>query len=369
MAVNRIGFYVLCVLFLLAEPAQSESLPRRGLFVSMIQEPSVLARRADIDKLLDFAKKGRVNILFVQTYRANQAYFPSRIADPSPYRVSMKNISQDPLRLLIKEAHRAGIEVHAWLNMLSLGENKDAPLLKKYGTGILTRNAKRKKRLEDYEIDEQYFLEPGDMRVRKDLCDMVGEILVAYPELDGIEFDYVRYPDEKPFYGYTKTNITRFKGATGIKKIEEGDRAWKDWKRAQVTECMELFALKARGIRPRIQISATGCMPYSRAYHEAFQDWPSWLDRGLLDFVTVMDYSPDPSEFNDWIAAARTKTKNFNKVNIGVGAYKLAGSPKILEEEFRLAESSGGFACTIFHYGSLVKNPDLANLFLRRQRS
>ena len=363
----RVAFCTMCIILFLAGPAQSEENPSRGLFVSMVQEPSVLASRSDIDKLVDFAKKSRVKILFVQTYRANQAYFPSKIADSRPYQASLESLSQDPLRLLIKEAHRARIEVHAWLNMLSLGENKDAPLLKKYGTGILTRNPKMKKKVEDYKIDKQYFLEPGDPRVRNDLCEMVGEMLRAYPELDGIEFDYVRYPDEKPFYGHTKTNIARFKEATGIEKVDEGDRAWKDWKRKQVTECLELLARKAREVRPRIKVSATGCMPYSRAYHEAFQDWPLWLDHGTLNFVTIMDYSPNPSEFRDWILDAKAKTKNFKKVNIGVGAYKLAGLPKTLEEEFHLAESSGGFACTIFHYGSLVKSPELASLFLRRR--
>ena len=366
---RQVSLYIFCLLFLFPRPAECGEAMRRGLFVTVVQEPTVLSSRKDISRLIDFAKKAHIGMLFVQIYRANQAWFPSKIADSSPYEICLKKVSEDPFRLLIKEAHAKGIQVHAWLNILSLGENKNAPFLKKYGTSILTRNTRKKKRLEDYKIDDQYFLEPGDPRIRQDLADMVGEILRAYPELDGIQFDYIRYPDMRPAYGYTKINAERFKETTGIKTINESSRAWKNWKRAQVTECLGELVKKARSICPKIQVSATGCMPYSRAYHEAFQDWPSWIESGLVDFVTVMSYSPDAAEFENWIMEAKVRTKKIKRVNIGLGAYKLINSPEIFNKEFRLAQESGGFACTIFHYGSLVQNPVLGNILFSGEHS
>ena len=359
---KQVLIYLCCLLFLFPRSDECEAAVRRGLFVTVVQEPTVLSSRKDIGRLVDFAKSAHIGMLFVQIYRANQAWFPSKIADSSPYEACLKKVSEDPIRLLTKEAHAKGIQVHAWLNMLSLGENKNAPILKKYGTGILTRNTRMKKRLEDYKIDDQYFLEPGDPRIRQDLVEIVGEALSAYPELDGIQFDYIRYPDMKPAYGYTKINRERFKEATGIKTIDESSRAWKDWKRAQVTELLRQLVKKARSIRPKIQVSATGCMPYSRAYHEAFQDWPSWIESGLVDFVTVMNYSASTAEFENWIAEAKKITKKFNRVNIAVGAYKLTDYPGVFNKEFGIAQESGGFACTVFHYGSLVQNPVLGNI-------
>ena len=153
---KHILFCLLCLLFVFSLPAECQEPLRRGLFVSVIQDPPVLSSRQEISKLIDFAKKARINVLFVQIYRANEAWFPSKIADSKPYEACFKNLSEDPFRLLIKEAHAAGIEVHAWLNVLSLSANEDAPLLKKYGTQILTRNPKKKKTLKDYKIDDQY---------------------------------------------------------------------------------------------------------------------------------------------------------------------------------------------------------------------
>lgn len=356
------------MLFAFNANAKCEESFRRGLFVSVIQEPPVLSNRNDIIKLVEFAKKTRTKILFVQIYYANKAWFPSKIADQSAYNECAKNLSEDPLELLINEAHAAGIEVHAWLNMLSLGANKDAAFLKKYGADILTRNLKVKRTLVDYKIDGQFFLEPGDPRVREDLSGIVEEALSAYPGLDGIQFDYIRYPDKNPEYGYTKINMDRFKKATGITVIDECSQAWKDWKRAQVTELLDMLVKKARALCKNIRVSATGCMPYSRAFFEAYQDWPSWIDRGLVDFVTVMSYSPYPDEFERSISKAKGKTADFKKVNIGLGAYKLVRLPGIFKQEYKICNNAGAGGYVIFHYGSLLENPALSEFLINKRK-
>lgn len=364
---KNILLLTLCFLMGFPVPAKCEpmTLPAarngRGLFVSMIQNPPTLSSREAMIKLIDFAKKARIKILFVQIYRANQAWFPSKIGDPALYEAAATTLGEDPFAFLIQSAHGAGIKVHAWLNMLSLSTNEDAPLLKKYGPDILTRNLEEKKTLVDYKIDNQYFLEPGDLRVRKELVAMVEEVVRAYPQLDGVQFDYIRYPDSHPHYGYTPINIERFKKSTGLKKIREGSRAWNDWKRAQVTELLKLLIQKARTFHPGIQVSTTGCMSYTRALYEAFQDWPSWVNGGLVDFVTVMNYSTDLTEYEQWNGVARAKVTDPKKLYFGVGAYKLVHSPEVFEKEFRSCEKSNAALCAVFHYGSLLENSALEN--------
>ncbi|MDD5438985.1 MAG: family 10 glycosylhydrolase [Candidatus Omnitrophica bacterium] len=363
---TRIFWYGVCLLFLAVHyPAVCEDTSSRGLFVTVIQDPPVLSSRTAIESLVTYARSARIDTLFVQIYRANRAYFPSRIADPGPYEQCRVAVGEDPFRLLIDEAHKNGIRVHAWLNMLSLSENKDARILKKYGTGILTRNLKTKRTIEDYKIDNQYFLEPGDPRVRRELAIVVGEVLRAYPALDGIQFDYIRYPDKAPHYGYTGRNIERFKKATGRQVVKEKSRGWKDWKRAQVTEFLEQLVMTARSIRPDIQVSTTGCAPYIRAYQEAFQDWPSWLNRRLIDFVTLMSYAKDPSTFGEYIEEARKRALDFKRVNVAVGAYVLVNAPEAFKKEVELCEKAHPGTCVIFHYGSLLQNPLLGDFLVK----
>ena len=336
-----------------------------ALFVSLVQDPPIFTSKKEIDALIDFACRSGINTLFVQVYRENKAWFPSQAADSSPYEKSRNDLSEDPLALIIRQAHRQGIQVHAWLNMLSLSKNQNSSFLKKYGSAVLTRNLKDKKTLSDYLIDSQYFLEPGDQRVREGLSKIVGELLAAYPELDGIQFDYIRYPDREPHYGYTQGNIERFKKATGLQAIDEESLVWKEWKRDQVTELLVLLVKTARTLRPGIQVSATGCMPYSRALYEAYQDWPSWVNHGLVDFVTIMDYSPDPREFKRWLSVVKDKVPDLSRVKIGVGAYKLVRAPETFEREVRCVEELG-MSGAVFHYGSLLENPELKSVVIRK---
>jgi uncharacterized lipoprotein YddW (UPF0748 family) len=315
---KNIALCIVVILLVSSGHAKCEEIHRRCLFVSVIQDPPVLSSRKDISALIDFAKRSGMNTLFVQVYFANRAWFPSKIADAGPYKKCLTDIGGDPLAILIKKAHASGIEVHAWMNMLSLGANKDAVFIKKYGTEILTRNVKEKNILDDYKIDDQFFLEPGDPRVKEDLSGIVEEVVRAYPDLDGIQFDYIRYPDKNPAYGFTSRNVERFKKATGSAIIDESSGIWKDWKREQVTELLKALSGRAHQARSNIKVSATGCMPYSRALYEAFQDWPLWIDRGIVDYVTIMSYSPDPDEFKDTIVKAKGKVVDFNKINIAI---------------------------------------------------
>ena len=354
--------FFFCLLFVSPVAVSAEEFLRRALFVTVIQEPAVLSSRDEIIKLVDYSKKARIEILYVQVYRANKAWFPSQFADPSPYEACVKNVGEDPLVLLIKLAHAQGIKVHAWLNLLSLSANKDAVMLKKYGYGILTRNLKEKKRLEDYKIDNQYFLEPGDSRVAAELVNIVDEVLIGYPGLDGILFDYIRYPDKNPAYGYTPMNVERFKKTTGAKKVIEESVAWKAWKRQQVTGLLIRLANESRRRMPGIRVEATGCAPYSRAYLEAFQDWPSWLESNLVDSVTVMTYSRTAPEFEKVVLDAEKRVKNFKKTNIAIGAYELGASPDIFAQQLRICKEANPYACAILHYGSLQENPALGGL-------
>jgi uncharacterized lipoprotein YddW (UPF0748 family) len=351
---------ILCV-DVLAAPSPSP----RGLFVTVIQEPPVLASRQAIIDLVDYAHRAGVVTLFVQVYRANQAWFPSLVADASPYTECLKSTGEDPLALLIKTAHARGIQVHAWVNLLSLSRNTKAPLLKKFGPEILTRTRQKKKVLDDYMIDNQFFLEPGDPRVVAELSRVLVELLTRYKDVDGIQFDYIRYPDQNPHYGYNRMNMDRYKAWARTSVIEEGSRSWQDWKRSQVTGLLRRLVTLARTIHPGIQVSTTGCSPGIRALDEAFQDWPRWVNSGLTDFVTVMTYAADPSEFSGLMDDARARVNDPDRIHFAIGAYMNAGSPLKFADQVRRCEAAGRGMCVVFHYGSLLGASSLGDVLLK----
>lgn len=345
--------------------ARAENLPERQLFVSVIQSPQTLSSREAIQALVAYAVKARARVLFVQVYRGDQSWFPSALADDRPYRAALETAGEDPLAFLIREAHAAGLEVHAWLNLLSLSTNQTAPILKKFGPGILTRKPGPKLKIEDYLIDNQYFLEPSDVRVRDYLSGLIEEVLKTYPDLDGLQADYIRYPDSQPFYGYNEDNLARFKAFSGQGQVDETTAGWKDWRRGQVTELVEALSKKARELRPGIVFSTTGCAPYSRAYHEAFQDWATWIEKGLVDYVTMMSYPLDPLDLEENLMGAGARAGDLSKVNVGIGAYKMLEKPELFDQQWKICESSNARGCAVFHYGSLLESPELGRRLIQ----
>jgi uncharacterized lipoprotein YddW (UPF0748 family) len=346
-------------LFLLITPAVFASdsrIPDRAVFVSMIQEPQILSSKEGMDTLVTNCKKIGAKTLFIQIYRENKSWFSSRIGDSSFYDSAIQKIGEDPLAYLIKKAHSSNIQVHAWVNLMSLGTNENAPILKKYGPEILTRNLENKKSLNDYKVDNQFFLEPGDPRIRRDLTYLVEEITAHYRQLDGIQFDYIRYPDWQPNYGYTNRNVARFKRAYGAYFPSEESHEWRQWKRDQVTTLLKQLTKKAKSIHPGILVSTTGLVPYSRASQEAFQDWLLWVRSGDIDFLTLMAYSQSNTEFDKYLKDAKKQFGVLDKVSIAVGAYMFRSSPKDFEKQWKACEESGSRACVVFHYESILEN-------------
>jgi uncharacterized lipoprotein YddW (UPF0748 family) len=351
---------LLAFTLLVAWPAQASV--ERALFVSMLQDPSPLSSVEEVERLVEFSAGAGVRTLFVQVYRANRSFFPSTVSDDSPFREARRNAGQDTLELLIRRAHEEGIEVHAWLNLLSLSANTEAPILRRYGPGILAKKPGVKRSLEDYRVDRQFFLEPSDPRVRRTLSSAMGELLRAYPGLDGVQFDYIRYPDWQPFYGYSPLNIRRFGRAHPGKQAVEEEGAWKDWRRSQVSTLVSLLRKKALAMRPGIAVSTTGLMAYSRATHESFQDWKHWLASGLADFVTLMSYAPDMPAFERYIKDAQTHAAPWDRVYLAIGAYRLTSQKATYAQQIERCESAAPRGCAVLAYGDLLAAPELMEI-------
>lgn len=349
--------------------AQEASAPVRALFVSVLGPTTVFDSREAMDELVRFSSKSGVTLLYVQVYRSGRSWVPTTSGDTTPYEQRRAALGEDPLAYLIRAAHAEGIEVHAWLNLLSLGANGQAPILRRYGAGVLTRNTSVKWGLESYKVDKQYFLEPGDPRVREWLGQLVEDVARHYPQLDGIQYDYIRYPDTRPSYGHTAENLARYRAYSGKSPRGESDPEWREWKRQQVTSLVRDLTKRAQAVRPGLKVSTTGLMPYSRALLESYQDWKDWIESGLVDHVTLMCYGSEPGQFEYYLEDAKRRLGSLDKAHIAVGAYSALERPEIFARQWAQAESSGAGASAVLHYANLLEKPELAAPLLRSERA
>lgn len=179
----------------------------RGIWVSVFSAKKVLYSKEGVDQLIAQCKKAKINEIYLQVYQSGNAYYDSKICDRTKYDAMVKAAGIDTLDLLLREAQENKINVFAWVNVLSLGNNDKADILNKYGNSILTRDQYQRpsKTVSSIELDKYYlrenmiFLEPGDPRVEEYVLTIINEIINRYPLISGIHLDYLRYPSPVPF--------------------------------------------------------------------------------------------------------------------------------------------------------------------------
>ena len=368
----------------ITEAAENVS-PRLGVWITVFSPEKVLYSRANVDRLISTCKKTGIDDIYLQVYRADKAYYDSSITDRTPFDKMKAEAGEDTIPYLLKKATDAGIKVHAWLNIMSLAQNKDANILKKFGNDVLTfdQHGRPSMALDGakdpltkyYILENQLFLEPGDWRVRDYVGSIAEEVIKKYPGFSGMHLDYIRYPSVVPYipgarftshgisYGYNKMNLLNFTKATGLdaskmNMTRENAGEWDKWRRGQVTRLVSYISERVRKLAPKTEISATVVPSLDKTYLVTFQDWTEWLDSGLVNSVMIMNYTDDTPLFklNSVSNIAAGKKGN---VQIGVGSYLLKDDPETLKDQLKAARSLSPSGVVLFSYDEVAKNQEL----------
>ena len=299
----------------------------------------------EVDRLIADAKSMRLNALFVQVSRradcyCNKAAMP-RTADPAV------PTGFDPLEDVIAKAHAAGIQVHAWIITTGIwnasqpfGAPEHPYLL--HGLSAKGRDFWLNARQDgETKVGADSFFDPGHPDASEFIAQMYSSVVANYA-VDGVQFDRVRYPDSgdpnfNPVWGYNPTSLERFlKEAKRTSLPAPTDAAWVQWRRDQVTNLVRRVYLEVKAIRPEIWVSAATItykeapstleqFENTRTYREVLQDWPAWMQEGIVDLNIPMNYKRDrePDQlkwFDGWNKFA-VQTKASGLVAVGGAMY------------------------------------------------
>jgi uncharacterized lipoprotein YddW (UPF0748 family) len=376
-----------------ADPSRGSDRARpRALWVLAEGHQRVLEHPERVPHLLEDARLLAASDLFVQVYRGGRAWFDSRHADATPFREARAAAGYDPLAELVRRAHAAGLRVHAWVNVLSLARNRDAPLLRELGreSVLVDRHGRSLLDYPDLEIPAPHglyyrmgtpglYLDPAASGLAALLAETFEELLVRYPELDGLHLDYIRYPDVLPFvpgsrfgvgldFGYGEQTRARFRRETGAEAptgnaTRNADR-WDEWRREKLTELVAAIAARARGARADLALSAAVWTYADRSYLVLGQDWRRWLEEGLLNFAVPMAYTRDDRLFR-YQAEAFANVPRGERVWIGMGTWLFAAQPERAIAQIRLARAAGVAGEALFSYDSIAAAPALREALIR----
>ncbi|MGH8823596.1 MAG: glycoside hydrolase family 10 protein [Jiangellaceae bacterium] len=306
-------FGLLATALTVSTPAGADEPPEqwRSFWVDAFNEG--IYTPAQVTQLVADAQAVNANALVVQTVRrydcfCNDAQYPRTDAfvAPEPY---------DPLAAIIEEAHAAGIEVHAWVNVGTMW-NSATPhsspdhVFNAHGQSAVGADRWLNKRYDGAElIGANAFIDPANPAAVDYIVSGIQSIVSNY-DVDGINLDYIRYPDYNSAigqndWGYSETSLARFRQTTGRTDVPEPtDEQFSDWRRDQVTKLVRKIFLGIFEVDPQVRLSndaitysygpqTFGGWEQTRPYAEVMQDWKGWLEEGILDTAIGMNYKRD----------------------------------------------------------------------------
>jgi uncharacterized lipoprotein YddW (UPF0748 family) len=211
-----------------------------------------------------------------------------------------------------------------------------------------------------------------------DYTDSVVRDLVRRYAVDGVHFDYARYPNDR--FDYSRGAIREFRSAVRSTlpdatrrrlDAEEPDdlfaypdglpEQWRIFRLARMTALMNRLHATVKRERPAATISLAVAPDLHDARQLKLQDWAAWLDAGLADAVCPMAYTTEPTRFAELIAAVR-QAAGSHAVWAGIGAYRL--SPKETVDNIQTARRLGAAGVVLFSYDSLTNSAQAAQDYL-----
>ena len=314
--------------------------------------------------ILDTLKMYNMNALIYHVRTHNDALYQSKLNPISPYFKKVDYNKFDPLKWMIDETHRRGIDFHAWMNPYRIkSENKTDinTLLENYKN--YQKNPASKKNCILYG-DNTIVMDPGLEEVRTFIVDTIIEFLEKY-DVEAIHFDDYFYcnmgargrtsgnnsiliePDQKTYIDYIDNHPD-----CPYKKDNATDKA--DWRRLQVDLLIKLIKEKISefniknnkhiqfGISPTgIYKNGDGVVTYDEKgnaittgsdtigqEHYAdylFCDSLNWCNNGWIDYLLPQSYwaRTHPTAAYEKVMDWWDKVLKYKNVNLysGIGLY------------------------------------------------
>jgi uncharacterized lipoprotein YddW (UPF0748 family) len=251
-------------------------------------------QKSELLALLDRAAALRLNAVLLQVRPACDALYPSKLEPWSEYLSGQQgqapNPAWDPLAFATTEAHRRGLELHAWLN----------PYRARHSSGKSPAAPSHVSRLKPELVrtyGKQLWLDPGDPRTAAHTLAVIKDLLRRY-DLDGIHFDDYFYPyQEKTANG---SDLDFPDDATWKKYGQRTGLSRADWRRRNVDTFIQSVQTLLRAEKPWVKF---GLSPFGiwrpgypaqvrgyDAYEKLYADARKWLVNGWCDYFTPQLY-------------------------------------------------------------------------------
>lgn len=275
--------------------------------------------------LLDGLKEIGINIVIFQIRSECDAMYPSDIEPWSYWLTGQQgkapNPFYDPLEFAVEEAHKRGMEIHAWFNPYRA--DRDIHDYTVAPTHVTVQHPDWLLQFGTLKI-----LDPGLPMVRDYVTSVITDVVRRY-DIDGVHFDDYFYPYE----GITNEDNSTFAN------YSRGFTNKANWRRDNVNIFVKQVYDSIQAVKPYVKF---GISPFGiwksgvpsgivglDAYSELYADAIAWLQQHSIDYLTPQLYwkfggGQDYGKLMPWWADSAAA--NGRHLYPGLAAYRINGS-------------------------------------------
>lgn len=301
-------FLLLAILISLPAPAQPPKREFRGAWLHIIGQSQYMdTQKKGSDRLkayiadqIDRLHRAGCNAVIFQVRPTADAAYVSDLEPWSSWITGKRGKAPDPLwdplQFAIEEAHKRGMELHAWLNPYRVTSSPKE---------VLPADHPSKKHPERFfRYDNKIFFNPAYQENRDFICEVVKDIVDRY-DVDAIHIDDYFYP-----YPVAGKEIP---DAAAYKKFGDGEPVG-DWRRHNVDLLIEQMNSTIKAAKPwvRFGVSPFGIWRNKKTdprgsdsnglqnYDALYADVLLWARNGWIDYLApqlywTLDFKAAPS--------------------------------------------------------------------------
>lgn len=372
----------------------------RGLWVATSGLDFPLSVRAsdqkqELDRIVEFAHAGKFNAIVFQVLSRGQAYYESSIVPWASYLTFPSMVDQDgtlypglgtppgtkenppqfydPLKYLIQKAKQYGIEVHAWLNVYNLLTLPDTSYRlaisqpshialdenNRWNTKIFAKNSQGEWLITSENL-KLIWLDPANPFVRNYLVNVVVELVKKY-DIDGIHFDYIRFPGA---YTYGDSFNFYFVNTADSINGNPDNLSRDDFARLSIERFVRAVYDTVKKLKPWVKVGTTTPGIYqgwrlsiNQAFFDIYRDGRAdprkWAKLGIIDYHVPQVYWQIGSDYDFRVIAQDWNANMFDR-HVYIGIY--GDNPfSEISAQINFTRSIVAEGNVIFRY-SIIKN-------------
>ncbi len=250
------------------------------------------AQRSEYINILNRHKSNGMNAVVTQIRPSCDAFYQSSIEPWSEWLTGTQGVAPnpfyDPLIFMIDEAHKRGMEFHAWFNPYRAVVNKNTSSVSSNHISVTRPEWIR-------EYGNLKLLDPGLPQVRDYVTRVIMDVVRRY-DIDGVHFDDYFYP-------YPQSGLV-FQDSATFANYPNGFTNKDDWRRNNINLLIKMISDSIKAVKPHVKF---GISPFGiwrnissdprgsatsgfESYSGIYADSRKWVQEGWLDYINPQIY-------------------------------------------------------------------------------